>query len=398
MPGRAVRALRSALASMLVIGAGAAGLVPAPPARIQFVFTSDAHYGMTRAAFRGRTSVAAQAVNEAMIARINALPHARFPDDRGLNAGQPVGALDFVAEGGDIANRQERTETGAIQPAAVSWAQFVGDYVDGLHVTNASGREAPLYIVPGNHDATNAVGFYRPMVPPIDKTAMVGIYNLMIAPAIRKIPATFAYPRDRVLYSHDIGGVHFVFLTVWPDTASREWMEHDLAPVSASTPVLIIVHDQPDAEAKHFINPNGAHDVNPSDKFENVLGDRFADGTTIAGTSVKEQADFERFLRAHPNVVAYFHGNSNWNQFYDWTGPHHSASLHVFRVDSPIKGAVSANDETALSFQVVTIDAPARAMTVRECLWNRNPGDMTQAIAWGDMSTVSLAFRQAATQ
>ena len=74
----------------------------AAPAPVQFVFTSDAHYGLTRAAFRGATDVPAHLVNVALVAKINRLPDARFPKTAGLRAGEPVGGLDFVVEGGDI--------------------------------------------------------------------------------------------------------------------------------------------------------------------------------------------------------------------------------------------------------------------------------------------------------
>jgi hypothetical protein len=156
---------------------------------------------------------------------------------------------------------------------------------------------------------------------------------------------TFEYGRDRVLYSRDVGGLHFVFLQVWPDSAGRAWMERDLGTVSNTTPVVLFVHDQPDAEAKHFINPNGARDVNPRDQFENLLSDVFADGTTIDAPT----------------------------------------AIHVFRVDSPMKGHESADDERRLSFHVATIDTSSRRMTVRECLWSQGTG-----VAWGLTATVAL--------
>ena len=115
---------------------------------------------------------------------------------------------------------------------------------------------------------------------------------------------------------------------VWASAYAR-WMDADLARVGPRTPVIIVTHDQPEAEAKHFINPNGRHDVNATDRFENLLGDVLADGTTIETEPRKEQAAFEAFLRKHPNVTAYFHGNSNWNQFYDWTGPGHSVGARL---------------------------------------------------------------------
>lgn len=394
MTRRQSRTFLVALGLTFVVGSGAAALLHGQSSRVQFAFTSDAHYGLTRAAFRGHVHVSAQIVNEALIAGLNSLPAWRFPDDGGIDAGQLVGPLDFLVEGGDIANRAERTDAGAIQPAALSWSQFAGDYLQRLNLPDREGGKAPVYIVPGNHDATNAVGFYKPMAPPIDKTAMVEIYNRMLRPAMRVTTGTYTYARDRVRYSHDVDGVHFVFLNVWPDSASRAWMAHDLSAVPSDTPVVIFVHDQPDAEAKHFINPNGVHDINAIDHFENLLADVFADGTTIALPSVKEQADLEAFLAAHPNVTAYFHGNSNWNEFYDWSGPHHAASVHTFRVDSPMKGAVSGRDETQLSFQLSTIDSWSRRMTVRECFWNARPGDVSHALSWGATTTVSLAPRR----
>ena len=228
------------------------------------------------------------------------------------------------------------------------------------------------------------------MRPLIDKTAMVEIYNRMMRPAVPKTPATFEYDRDKVLTSRDIGGVHFVFVTVWPDSTARTWMESDFRKVSRATPIIIFTHDQPDAEAKHFRNPNGTHGVTDADRFENLLTDEFRDAPAIWGQSVMEQADLEAFLRRHPNVSAYFHGNSNWNQFYDWTGPHHSIALHTFRVDSPMKGAKSASDETKLSFQVATIDMASRTMTVRECLWDADPAHPSAPVAWGASTTVAL--------
>src|SRR5262249_53936360 len=153
---------------------------------------------------------------------------------------------------------------------------------------------------------------------------------------------TFDYARDRVLYAKDIGGIHFEFQQVWPDSAGRAWMERDLGAVPESTPVVMFVHDQPDAEAKHFRNPNPPHNINAVDQFENLLADTFEDGRSITAQSIAEQTALEAFLRRHPNVTAYFHGNSNWNEFYRWTGPNHTIALNVFRADSPMKGKLSA--------------------------------------------------------
>ena len=375
------------------VASGRAPIAAAGPADLQFVFTSDAHYGITRPRFRGQSNVDARVVNEALVAAIDRLPGAVFPPDGGLRAGQKVGAIDFVAESGDVANREEEDSGRQVQPASVSWSQFKADYLDGLTVTDAAGRRSPVFVVPGNHDVSNAVGFYRPMTPPTDASSMVAIYNLMMRPAPPLTEATYDYHRDRVFTSRDLDGVHFVFITIWPDSRTRAWMEKDLARVSAATPVAIVAHDQPDAQAKHFVNPNGAHGLDPHDAFENLLADPLSDGTTIKTAPLAEQRALESFLRRHPNITAYFHGNSNWNQFYDWTGPDHTVAIHTFRVDSPMKGRFSRQDETKLSFQVASFDPASRTMTVRECLWNTAPADPSAPLAWGGSTTVALAPR-----
>jgi hypothetical protein len=351
-----------ALIAATAVAVGAAFLYD-PPDALQFVVTSDAHYGLTRPIFRGHSNVDAHIVNTALVSQLNAMPDARFPFDGGLNAGRRIGAVDFVVEAGDITNREEHTDELSIQPASASWSQFVADYINGIHLRDHSGAAARVFVVPGNHEASNAVGFYKPMSPATDVLPLLEIY---------------------------MGGVHFVFLHIWPDSAMRARMEQDFSHVSTSTPIIIVTHDQPDVEAKHFINPNGAHDINADDRFENLLADRFADGTTIDTPSLIEQAQLEQFLTHHPNVTAYFHGNSNWHQVYDWNGPNHIARLHTVRVDSPMKGAVSSVDETKLSFEVVTIDAGARTMTVRECLWNADPTHRDASVAWGDSVTLTL--------
>jgi hypothetical protein len=395
-PPRRKRPIALAWLAVFAMLVGRGAVVPIGQSnRVQFVFTSDAHYGITRSAFRGAVNVDAHVVNAAMIARINGLSGLSFPRDGGLGAGQSVGPLDFLVEAGDIANREEVVDTRPIQTATASWRQFQADYIDGLTVTDQAGHKAPLYVVPGNHDASNAVGFYRAMSPPIDKTVMAEIFNRMMAPRTLKTTSTYDYDRDKVLFARNHGGIHFLFLTVWPDSRARTWMESDLAHVSSSTPVVVFAHDQPEADAKHFRNPNRKHDVNDTDRFENLLSDELADGTTINASTVIEQAAFETFLTRHPNVTAYFHGNSNWNQFYDWIGPGHGVVLHTFRVDSPMKGAFSSNDETKLSFQIVTIDTTTRLMTVRECLWNANPRNPMAPLAWGGSTTVALQPRPA---
>lgn len=396
---------------------------------IQFVYTSDAHYGITRHQFDSDSNVDARIVNARMIAKINSLPAMTLPMDQGVNAGLPVGAIDYFIQSGDIANREEIP----IQSATVSWAQFRDGYIQGMTLKDKSGKPATLLIVPGNHDVSDAIGFYKKMQPPTDPASMIGIYNLMMHPAIPKTSTDFHYPADKINYSRDIGGIHFLFLTIWPDSANRRWMEMDLQKVNAGTPVIIVAHDPPEGDAAHFINPNGAHDINPKDRFENLLEEWSKDKqdkqASPADASVSpnpatrpapkqasqvlntqpapvakdmpapdakpqndriEQLGFVAFLKAHPNIKAYFHGHNNWNQFYTYTGPDNDIALPVFRVDSPMKGKYSSKDETKLSFQLISIDTASKTMTVRECLWNATPAHPENAVSWGESITISL--------
>jgi len=154
-------------------------------------------------------------------------------------------------------------------------------------------------------------------------------------------------------------------------------------------------HDPPDSDPKHFRNPKGKHDINPTDMFENLLEDTFAD--TLVGAKpadappIAERKAWEDFLRRHPNLTAAFHGHNNWNEFYDWTGPNRTVALHTFRVDSPMKGRYSNSDETKLSFQIATLNPASRTMTVREVLWNSDPRHPRANLKWGSSTTVSLS-------
>jgi hypothetical protein len=111
---------------------------------VQFVFTSDAHYGLARATFRGAVNVPASVVNRALVAVVNSVPATRFPPDDGLRAGLPVGPLDFIVEGGDTTNRPENTGEHGIQAAAMSWTQFERDYIEGLTTRTPSGARTRL--------------------------------------------------------------------------------------------------------------------------------------------------------------------------------------------------------------------------------------------------------------
>lgn len=359
---------------------------------VQIVFTSDVHFGITRQAFDGDTNVSSVIVNARLVTRINDLPALMQPRDGGVNAGEPVGPIDYIMITGDIANRQENN----VQPASTSWSQFSNDYLSGITLRDHHHQPTPFLIVPGNHDVSDAVGFYRKMDPLTDASSMAGIYNLMLHPAIPKTKATFHYPADKINYTRDIGGICWMFITIWPDSANRIWMEHQLSLVDPSTPVVIVAHDPPDGDPAHFTNPNGDHGINSRDHFENLLEEYSKDPASTLGEDGKPQDDrieqlgFVKFLKSHPNIKAYFHGHTNYNEFYTYKGPDGDVNLPAFRADSPMKGKFSSKDESRLSFQLISIDPDSQTITSRECLWNPDPRKPDAAPVWGESRTIRL--------
>lgn len=356
---------------------------------INMVYTSDAHYGISRKKFRGDTNVAGYIVNAAMIKKINTVTGLVLPADGGVGAGKKTGAVDYVIQSGDIANRMEIP----IQSAAISWKQFDLDYIKGITLKGNNGLPAILLLAPGNHDISNAIGFAKPMEPKTDPTAMVQIYNLMLHPALPKTNATYNYATDKINYSKNIRGVHFTFITLWPDSAERIWMQKDFDTVAAKTPVIVVCHDQPTSESKHFTNPLPPHNMTIKNKFENLVAEHYKEADTAVnndGATDIEQRGWVRFIKAHKNIKAYFHGNSNWNEFYVYRGPDKDVALNIFRVDSPMKGKYSAKDETKLSFQLISLDPVKQLLTVRECLWNTKPLTPSAKIVFGESKTVSL--------
>ena len=101
----------------------------------------------------------------------------------------------------------------------------------------------------------------------------------------------------------------------------------------------------------------------------------------------KNWEKLEQFVYSRPMIKAYFHGDKNYNEFYTWHGVNGTISLPVFRVDSPMKGEYSSDDERKLSFIVVTMDIDKRLLTARECLWNTK--DQT-SIQWGTTATITF--------
>ncbi len=359
---------------------------------IQMVYTSDAHYALTRKNFRGDTDVSAKVVNAAMIKKMNTVPGLTLPKDGGIGAGKKVGAVDYLIQTGDIANRMEIP----YQTAGASWAQFETDYMHGVTLKDHQHKPAKLLLAPGNHDISNAIGFPKPMKPSTDPTSMVKIYNLMMKPVHPKTNETYNYATDKINYSRNIKGIHFMFITLWPDSAERIWMQKDLDGVAKTTPVIIFTHDQPTCEAKHFTNPVPPFNMTKANKFENLTAEHYKEGTVAAkddGATNFEQRGWVKFIKAHANIKAYFHGNSNWNEFYVYNGPDNDVALNTFRVDSPMKGKYSSEDETKLSFQLISLDPVKQLLTVRECLWDTEPTNPSSKIVFGSSKTVDLKVK-----
>jgi len=373
--------------SMLVVGL-AFSFSGSVQAQIQMIYTSDSHYGITRTNFQGSTAVDAKVVNAAMVAKMNGMSFVSFPSDNGVKAGQLVGPIDFLINTGDIANRQEAASS--IQSAAASWAQFETDYLNGITLKDRSNQNTQFLLAPGNHDVTDAIGFYKTLSPAIDNTSLFNIYNYVFKPAIPKTAATYNYTTDKINYSRNIGGVHFMFVTIWPDSTNRIWMANDLASVSAKTPVVIFTHDQADIETKHLRNPNPGHTINATDKFENMVEETCKDGLAISAPSTIEQKGFASFVKLHPNIKAYFHGNDHLSKFSVYTGPDGNISLRQIGVDSPMKGVVSSVDETKLSYQLISLDSISKNMTVRECMWNPT-ATAGAPVQWGAGITFALS-------
>ena len=356
--------------------------------KIHFIYCSDVHYGLERE-FRGDT-VTADSVSRALIAAFRMLDSTLLPEDGGTSGGEVFGKPDFVICTGDIANRMED----GVQSATASWEQFCRDWSvlapDGNNdATMAIGEyRCPLYIVPGNHDISNAIGYTKPLFPARDAASAAGIYNLMMKPDTLLTARTFDYRTDRTHYSLTTDSIRFVFMGMWPDSSMRGWYEENITKdnVTEDIPTIIFTHDPPEAEAKHFTNPWKPHNINVRDGFQNLLTDICA----VKYTDRKPKGNWgelEKFFLSHPEIKAYFHGDCNYNEFYVWQGPEGKISLPVFRVDSPMKGEYSATDETLLSFIIVTIDTGKHLLTARECFWNT---EKCPGIRWGESTTIRL--------
>ena len=413
---------------------------------VNFIYTSDNHYGIVRPIFRGSFNVPGQTVNEAMIDKMNSLPGQTFPNDGGVGAGQSVGHIDFLVDTGDFANRSESQSAipantnlsylgGTVNypgyssytcpPSAVTWAQYQHDFLGDTNTGNrANGRlmlqdsmglGIPVYLSPGNHDISDAIGMVGKIsASNVDATSFCQIYNRM-TPYSGKAPITtnvFANPGDytnvnlQVNYSFDVGGTHVQVVNMFPDRNVLKWMTADLAGVSATTPVFLFCHapvNMAAGETKVFGTPTATSSSAAADIPFPLNGVDSATSYKDMNSAKQCVADW---LMAHPNVKALFSGHDNFNGATIWNGQDANGSLidvrdstwagvTLFRVDSPMKGDISGTSatgalagigsETNLSFQVYSLDPATHRLTEREYLWN-NTAD-TNGGAWSVQTT-----------
>jgi hypothetical protein len=350
---------------------------------VTFIVTSDLHYGTTRE-FRGATADA-QAVNRAMIERMNALPEVALPGAEGK-----VGPIDFVVITGDITNRGEKTAPAA----AVTWGQFQEDYLGRenagsrtggrLKLRGRDGAAVPVYLVAGNHDISNAIGY--PDVP-TDATAVVEISNRMRGTSwVVDGSRPLEYAGREVNYAVDRAGVHMMFVSMWPDRGNQAWMEEDLKKVRGTMPVFVFAHAPVDpGEAKYFRDQSlpTRYTVDATGVIPFTVGA----GGDYASTAAAK-AELTGWLARHKQVKAYFFGHDNYQEFTtltpDVAAP--GATVGLFRADSPMKGSASQKDEKKLSFNVFTMDTEAWTLIAREYLWNAGAGG-----EWGASKTISVA-------
>ncbi len=382
---------------------------------VQFIFTSDNHFGDVTSAtattkFQGTTTtVDAVVVNTQARNAMNTLPTQVAPSDYGVNAGKAFGNFDFIVNTGDFASRSVPVPASNGNTSAQSFAQWESIYVDGLTLKDNNGSPLPHLLTPGNHDISNALGGPEVMVPAYDPTAFVKIYNRMMNPAIPLTNASFDYNQHKVFYGKVFGGIHFVFLNQWLDAEMQENLAAYMATIPTTTPIVIFAHMPPEQTGGNFRDPASTGSDFPwSAGFANYFRDKMhasniispATMITTATVPTKEVTDLANFLKARKNIVAWFNGHDNFNQFRTWNGENSvlitntmtQLAIPVFRADSPMKGKDSAKDARLLSFQVISIDPAKKLMTVRECLWNKSntPGG---AISWGVSETISLTNR-----
>ncbi len=243
--------------------AGLAG--PRGKTGVTFFVTADTHFGADKTIAR---------LNKQQIAAMNILPGKFYPRGIGGQVKTPRGVL--VA--GDLTDHGSMAE----------WKQFETYYgsngKDGL-------LKYPCYAGAGNHDRNIRVPLFRPVYRGIEER------------------------HGRQTYSWDWDNVHFVCLGIYPDRATLQWLQRDLAKVGKTRPVVLFLHYP-------FVGPF-------SDWWWWTKNEKISLIRTIAGY----------------NVVGVFHGHFHGSAHYKYRG------CDVYNVGSPRWiynnfAAVNINDTT----------------------------------------------------
>jgi hypothetical protein len=342
---------------------------------LQFVIVSDIHFGFVRvnpAMLNGHAYTDGLHVNQVMVQSLNGLSDLHIPHDDGVAAAHRVGRIDFVAVTGDVANRAEK----GLELVPDDLKDYTTDWVNGLTLECKPHVVTPIMLTPGNHDVSNAIGHTKIPAANVDGSSMkmmldqaqpgnaVTVYNRSVFEAKDANGVSINKPN----HSMTMDGIHFVFVTIWPDSGNRAWIDADLANVPLTTPVMLFMHDYPDLDPKHLNNPAAGHPITAAYEACETDPQSPADPP---GSSVVEQRAMVAWLKTHPNIVAWFHGHTNYNDMYDWNGPDGDITLHCYRLDSPMKGQITSavGGEQYLSYQLACINREHMRMTVREVRW-----------------------------
>ena len=321
----------SLLGTMCAVGFGST----LAAADVQFVALSDVHFGYIRTYPLTISATATQdskVINTAMIGTVNALSALTIPADGGVGAGAAVGEVDFVAVTGDLANRFQ-TDTAAtatlplnqnaVQNSTASYADFTNIVLNGVTLKNKAGVAAKFLLSPGNHDVSNAIGNVKipgsvatgaPASPNrVDAGSMKALYK--VAKGIDFVGTydltAFEYTNssgaavNKPNYSMDVGGIHMISLTIWPDDSNRKWIDADLLSVPLTTPVMLFMHDYPDVDSKHLKSRAAGNPINATfEACATAIVDvsESADGIAAATTTNVEQRAFVTWLKTHKNI------------------------------------------------------------------------------------------------
>ena len=97
---------------------------------VNFIFTSDVHFGLTKEEFRGKNKVPAIEINKAMVQAMDTL------SSKSLK----VAGIDALIITGDVANRMEN----GVQSATESWKQFKEVYIDSNRLQKTNGAKSEV--------------------------------------------------------------------------------------------------------------------------------------------------------------------------------------------------------------------------------------------------------------